>query len=92
MHRLQGTLGLPIYAQKHGISLVLLRYSTGDLTNPPVEGACYGLGLGAQGEWADHDGDIALFFNAEWQFLTPQPGWRAWDISTVQLKIFTADQ
>ncbi len=60
--------------------------------NPPVEGACYGLGLAAQGEWAGHDGDIALFFNAGWQFLTPQPGWRAWDISTAQIKVFTAGQ
>lgn len=51
-------------------------------TAPPAEapdGACYGVGAGATGDWAGQDGRLALADNGGWAFLDPRPGWRAWD-------------
>lgn len=52
-----------------------------DVTSPPVaiDGATYGISNSATGDWAGHDGDIAIFSNGGWLFLTPKLGWRAWN-------------
>ncbi|MGC3938613.1 DUF2793 domain-containing protein [Roseobacter sp. EG26] len=46
----------------------------------PAEGDRYIVGDSGTGDWAGHDGDIALFENGVWQFFTPKPGWRAYVI------------
>jgi hypothetical protein len=64
-------------------------------TTPPAtpqDGVCYGLGVAAQDAWLGHDGEIALFSNGGWQFLTPQPGWRAWNQQTTRLMVYSASQ
>ena len=64
-------------------------------TTPPAapqDGVCYGLGVAAQDAWLGHDGEIALFSNGGGQFLTPQPGWRAWNQQTNQLMVYSASQ
>lgn len=50
-------------------------------TTPPVtaaDGAIYGVPAGATDAWAGRDGDVAIFSNGGWVFLTPGGGWRAY--------------
>ena len=47
----------------------------------PVEGEMHALGQGASGVWSGQDGAIALFLNNGWTYLSPSPGWHAWDAS-----------
>jgi len=52
-----------------------------DLTTPPVavlEGVVYAVPPGAVNEWAANAGDLAVFVNGGWAFVTPRAGWRAW--------------
>lgn len=46
---------------------------------PPavVEGACWGVGIGATGAWEGQAGRIAIGANGGWVFATPQRGQRA---------------
>lgn len=55
-----------------------------DVLSPPVatDGAAYGIGIAATGDWAGQDGDIAIFSNGSWVFLTPKFGWKAWNETT----------
>ena len=51
-----------------------------DETVPPLgpdEGQVWGIGTGAVGDWAGHDGALAAWSNGGWLFLTPRPGWQA---------------
>ncbi|MDQ2090061.1 DUF2793 domain-containing protein [Marimonas arenosa] len=60
-------------------------------TTPPTTpaiGDCWGLGTGATGAWAGHDGDIALAIESGWVFLTPREGWRVWDRTAGVLMVF----
>ncbi len=86
-------LGLPLLqpaqAQKHVtvneafarldglVELVLISKS---VTLPPalvVDGACYGVPVGAVNEWAGQDGRVAIGTNGGWDFAEPKRGWRA---------------
>ena len=55
-----------------------------DITTPPaaIDGAAYGIGASPGGAWAANAGDVAIFFNGGWLFLTPNPGWKAWNETT----------
>ena len=55
-----------------------------DVLSPPVatDGAAYGVGIAATGDWAGQDGDIAIYSNGSWVFLTPKSGWKAWNETT----------
>lgn len=86
-------LGLPLLqpaqAQKHVtvneamtrldglVQLVLISKS---VSLPPavvVDGASYGVPVGAVNEWAGQDGRIAIGTNSGWEFVDPKRGWRA---------------
>ncbi|EYD70395.1 DUF2793 domain-containing protein [Limimaricola hongkongensis] len=43
----------------------------------PATGARHIVAAGAGGDWAGHDGEIAVRENGAWGFETPLPGWRA---------------
>ena len=45
----------------------------------PSEGALYGVGTGATGDWFGKDGLVALFLNGGWSFIAPSVGWRGWN-------------
>ena len=91
---------LPNQAQKHVthnqaileldaiIQLVLV--STGLTTPPdaPAEGDCYAIAGNPTNEWEGRSGDIAVWRDNSWAFITPLPGWRAFDISTNSLRIY----
>lgn len=59
---------------------------------PPdaAEGDAYGVGPAPQEAWQGQAGQIALRIGAGWEFVTPRPGWRAWDLSAGQLMRFDA--
>jgi len=89
----------PAQAQKHvthnealgrlDIVVQLRLQQTGATTPPatPADGEVYALGAGASGAWAGQDDMLAVWLDGVWQFLAPQTGWRAWDISTAQLMV-----
>lgn len=84
-------LVLPAQAQKHVTvneafarldAAAQLRVVSFTQVAPPssaVDGAGYVVPAGASGAWAGKAGEIAIWSNGGWIYLTPQAGWRAWD-------------
>lgn len=87
-------LGLPLLqpsqAQKHvTVNEAIARLDGLCQTNlvsittatPPLaaaDGVIYGVPVGATDAWAGRDGDVAIFSNGGWVFVTPGGGWRAY--------------
>lgn len=98
--RLSLPLLLPAQAQKHvthNEALVILDalVQTGitsfDAQTPPgapQAGEIHQLGAAPVGDWAGQAGTLAVFDGSGWLFLTPQPGWRAWDLAGGSLRVF----
>ncbi len=90
----------PAQAQKHVThneaiqmldALVQLVVIAQDQTAPPnsaQSGARYIVATGGQGDWADHDGDVAVYNGNGWIFLTPQRGWTAYVTDTESQTLF----
>lgn len=91
-------LGLPLVAaaqaQKHvtvnesfmrldALTNLILE-TVGNFTPPgsPSEGDVHGIGTGATGLWAGQDGDVAIYQNGGWAFVTPVAGWKGWSVAT----------
>ncbi|MBO6777734.1 MAG: DUF2793 domain-containing protein [Marinibacterium sp.] len=105
MSQTSPTLSLPYLqpsqAQKHVTHnealekldpVVQLRVQSFDDTEPPaapMEGDVYVPANGVNGAWAGHDGDLAVWRDGIWQFLAAQTGWRAWDIASEALRVWT---
>ena len=91
---------LPSQAQKHVTHnealrlldiLVQLRAEELDADTPPavpVDGTVFALGPAPTGAWAGRAGQIAAFVEGAWQFLTPAPGWRAWNMADATLRLW----
>ncbi len=91
-------LGLPLVAaaqaQKHVTvndsltrldALVQLELVSLGATVPPAspaEGDAHSIGAGATGLWSGEDGQVAVFANGGWVFLTPWAGWQGWSGGT----------
>lgn len=43
----------------------------------PAQGQVWAVGAAATGDWAGHEGHLALWSEGAWQFVTPRAGWRA---------------
>lgn len=59
------------------VQLVLQSFSQ---TTPPLapdDGLVWAVGLGGVNDWAGHDGELAVWANGGWLFVTPRAGWRA---------------
>lgn len=79
----------PAQAQKHVThnealrildAIVQLSVVDADRTVPPAApqpGDRHIVPPGATGDWAGHDGEIALFDFSAWVFFAPKPGWQA---------------
>lgn len=67
-----------------------LRLKARGVAVPPVavDGAAYGVGSGATGAWAGHDGQVAVQSNGGWVFMVPKHGWRGWDEATGEAIVF----
>ena len=69
-------------------ALINLRVEDRSLTSPPTAtpGQVYIVGPSATGDWAGHDGKLAIWCDgddlspAEWAFVVPKNGWRAYVI------------
>lgn len=97
-------IGLPLLqpaqAQKHVThntalqqldAVVQLSLNGFSETVPPADpeaGDCHGLGAGATGAWAGHDGTVALWDGTGWLFLPPREGWRAWGQAEGELRLW----
>ena len=91
---------MPSQAQKHVTHnealarldlLVQLRVEALEAETPPPapeEGQIWGLGPAPTGAWAGQAGRLAAFANGAWLFLTPGPGWRAWDRGAGELRLW----
>ena len=91
---------LPAQAQKHVTHNEALRLldkivqpvvSDRDRTTPtsaPAEGDRHIVAVGATGDWAGHDGEIAVFEDGTWSFLAPRAGWRAFVLAERREVIF----
>ncbi len=87
----------PAQAQKHvthNEALLILDVATQlvvtafDAVTPPSspdEGALYALGSDPQEDWAEKAGMLALWWEGQWQFFTPQDGWRAGLVGSVSV-------
>jgi len=55
-----------------------------DVTSPPaaIDGAAYGIGDSATGDWVGQDNKVAIYANGGWVFLSPKYGWKAWNETT----------
>ena len=92
--RLSLPLLQPAQAQKHVThneaiarldSLVQLVLQETGRTSPPasiVMGTAFGIGASATGAWSGRDGEVAIAISGGWDFVVPEPGWQAWDLST----------
>lgn len=98
-------LGLPYIqpsqAQKHvthneaiqGLdTLVQLRIAAFGAETPPDTpgvGESYALGVAPGLAWAGQDGKLATWNGTAWQFLDPQEGWLAWDVTDTRLRVYS---
>ena len=58
-----------------------LRLESTVITVPPtdaLDGQTYLVAVGAAGDWAGQDNNIAIFSNGGWVFLPVKVGWKAW--------------
>lgn len=88
-HALSLPLIQPSQAQKHVThnealrildAIVQLVVITSDQSAPPPSpqsGDRHIVAASASGAWAGHDGEIAVYADAAWSFITPLPGWSA---------------
>lgn len=89
----------PSQAQKHVThnealrildALTQLAVASDDTTSAPLsaaEGARYIIGNGATGDWAGHDGEVALLDNGTWRYFVPRAGWRAFVLAREALVV-----
>lgn len=61
-------------------SIAQLTFESISTATPPssaIEGAGYGVPVGATDDWAGADGSIAIYSNGGWRFVAPLAGWKA---------------
>ncbi|WP_298849040.1 DUF2793 domain-containing protein [uncultured Ruegeria sp.] len=90
----------PSQAQKHVTHnealrqldlIVQLAVRSTDATTPPVvpeQGEIHALGAAPTGDWTGHAWELAAWLDNAWHFMTPDIGWRAWDVTTGVLKFW----
>ena len=54
----------------------------------PSQGEIHALGAAPTGDWAGKAGFLAAWLDDAWHFVPPGTGWRAWDESAGQMKIW----
>jgi hypothetical protein len=58
----------------------------------PEEGERHIVGASPTGAFSGHANTIAAYQDGGWIFLTPQPGWRAWNVAGEELLIWTGGE
>ncbi|WP_300069794.1 DUF2793 domain-containing protein [uncultured Ruegeria sp.] len=90
----------PSQAQKHvthnealrqlDLTVQLTVLST-NASNPPAvpeQGEIHALTAAPTGDWAGHGGELAAWLDNAWYFVTPNTGWRAWDLASNMAKVW----
>lgn len=62
--------------------LALTTVGGGTPPGSPAEGEVHGVGVGASGDWVGQDGQLAIYQNGGWAFLSPGAGWQGWSIGS----------
>lgn len=68
-----------------------LRIVSATLTIPPlvaIDGDAYLVPSGATGDWFGEDGNLAIYSNGGWRFVSPKVGWNAFNIETGTSQLF----
>lgn len=89
---------LPSQAQKHvthnealqRLDAITQLVVLGELTAPPQapeDGDCFLIAANATDIWAQRAGQIAVWQDLAWAYLSPAPGWRAWFADTGRVKV-----
>ena len=90
----------PSQAQKHVThnealqildTLTQLAVVSDETTAPPSSpssGSRYIIAPGGTGDWAGHDGEVAVFETGGWRFFVPRAGWRAFVLNREALVVF----
>ena len=101
-HALSLPLIQPSQAQKHVThnealrildAVVQLVVIAADQSGPPTapqSGDRYIVAPSGVGAWLGHDGDIAVYADAAWSFITPLPGWTAQVLAPQSAVLFDA--
>lgn len=96
-------LVMPAQAQKHVTvnqafaildTVTQLRVTASSVAIPPSsasEGDAFLVPAGAGGEWEGRRGSVAVWSNGGWTYLSPRPGWRAWDEGLSGWQIFDGE-
>ncbi|MCC6946955.1 MAG: DUF2793 domain-containing protein [Bradyrhizobiaceae bacterium] len=58
----------------------------------PANGERHIVGADPGGAFAGHEKEIAAWQDGVWVFLSPQPGWRAWDADEEELLVWTGTE
>ena len=94
----------PSQAQKHvthneGMrrldALVQLAVTSATQSTPPgvpADGDRYVLPISANGAWAGHAGELAVYEGTAWAFYIPQSGWVAWVVDAGESLVFDGSQ
>ncbi len=91
---------LPAQAQKHvthnealqRLDALVQLVIVGASASPPADaadGGCYWTAAPATGDWSGKEGRLAFRQDGSWIFVTPRPGWRAFDLQRGRLVVFS---
>lgn len=72
-------------------ALIHMSVISHELTAPPLSPGNedrYLVPVGASGIWTDRTGDIAVFRDGEWDFITPLEGWTIWSKTNNQFHVW----
>ncbi|WP_282078371.1 peptidase G2 autoproteolytic cleavage domain-containing protein [Epibacterium ulvae] len=99
--RLDLPLLLPAQAQKHVthnealrlldglVQLVVQNIHAETPPSGPTVGLAYAIGSSPNGIWAGHALQLAIWQGEGWLYLTPDPGWRLWDLNSAQMWVWS---
>lgn len=80
-----------LFLGRAGVHLSVLDRDVADPTTlTPAAGDTYIVAAAATGDWATHDGSVAVWDGAAWQFYAPRTGWVAFVEDEAKLSAFYA--
>lgn len=74
-------------------AIVQLSVEAFDAETPPVvpaDGDTYAIGASPVGLWAGHAGEVAVWLDTAWTFITPQEGWIATTAGTGEISVYSS--
>jgi hypothetical protein len=63
------------------VQAVVVAVAPPALPSAPVPGQCWIVGAGAGGEWAGHEGALAVWTAGGWRFIAPFEGMAVWSLA-----------